>query len=400
MTEITFDATQTLFVATLLALLGNWIIGKVDILRKYCLPGAVVGGLLFALLALALRQTGIVKFVYNTSLQEFFMNLFFAASGFGASLAVLKKGGKIVLILLVLASVCAFLQNALAVSLGMALGVEPMMALMTGSIALTGGHGYAASFAPLAVNAGYAGAMSVAMAAATFGLVSGAVIGGPLANRLVLKKNLFRPGERDLGEEADFPADHGSAKTEIQTIIRALFLIFVGLGIGAVLMVIFETLFPAVTWSIHVMAMVGGAMMRVTMDQRHIPVPEAEIEAIGDFFLTIFVSMAVFTMRLWELAELAVPIIVLLMAQAVLMIAFARYLTFTLTGGNYDAAAISAGHVGFGLGAVPVAMANMNALATKFRYSRLAFLVVPVVGGLFGNFTNAANIMLWINWCK
>ena len=393
-----FDMTQTLFIAVVLILVGKWINSKVTLFSKYCIPSAVVGGLLFSGTALVLRQLHIVSFEFNTVLQQFFMNLFFAASGFGASMILLKRGGKLVAIFLVLAALLAFLQNALSVGMAGVLGIPKMIALMTGSIPLTGGHGNAGSFAPIAEEIGYAGANAVAVAAATFGLVAGSIMGGPVANQLITKKNLFDPKDRDQVQSG------GQAKEKhlfnVKVVANAFNLIFVALGFGSILFILFQKLLPNVTLPIHVMCMLAGVLMRVSMDGLNMKVPELEIDTIGNVCLGVFVSMSVYTMKLWELIDLALPILIILVLQLVLIYLFVRFITFPLMGKNYDAAVITAGHIGFGLGAVPVSMANMNTLSDKYRYSKLAFFVVPIIGGLFSNFTNAAIITAFMNWCK
>lgn len=394
-----FDMTQTLFIAVVLILAGKWINSKVSIFSKYCIPSAVVGGLLFSITALILRQLNIVNFEFNTTLQQFFMNLFFAASGFGASMVLLKKGGKLVAIFLVLAALLAFLQNVLSVGMAGVVGIPKMIALMTGSIPLTGGHGNAGSFAPLAEGMGYAGANAVAVAAATFGLVSGSIMGGPVATQFIKKYNLFDPNDKD-------PIQQGTNQTDEKPVFSAKVvtnsfnLIFVALGLGSVLFILFQIILPNVTLPIHVMCMLGGVLMRIAMDGFKVEVPELEIDTIGNVCLGVFVSMSVYTMKLWELIDLALPIIIILALQLILIYVFVRFLTFPLMGKNYDAAVICAGHIGFGLGAVPVSMANMNSLSDKYRYSKLAFFVVPIIGGLFSNFTNAAIITAFMNWCR
>lgn len=427
MLVIPVDSTQTLFIAVLLLLLGTFIKNRTKFFTKYCIPGPVVGGLLFSGLALALRQTGIVEFEFNTSLQQFFMNLFFTASGYGASMYLLKRGGKLIVIFLGLAAALAALQNVLAISLAGFLNVEPMIALMTGSIPMTGGHGNAAAFAPIAEELGFTGAMTVAVAAATFGLVSGSIMGGPVANRLILKKGLFtKKVQQELGVEVEEEVAYDLAvggnvttsstttksatakkpsHTEVhpfnaKVLSKSFYLIFIGLGLGSVLHILFKQLMPGVTLPIHVMGMLGGVIIRILMDWKKISVPEKEIDAIGDVCLGVFVSMAVYTMKLWELTGLAVPLLILLFAQVVLIYFFVVYITFPLMGKNFDAAVISAGHIGFGLGAVPVSMANMNTVSEKFAYSKLAFFVVPIIGGLFSNFTNAAIITFFMNVAK
>jgi ESS family glutamate:Na+ symporter len=336
---------------------------------------------------------------------------------------LLRKGGKLVVIFLGLAAALAALQNVLAVALANILNVEPMIALMTGSIPMTGGHGNAAAFAPIAEQMGYQGAVSVAVAAATFGLVAGSIMGGPFANNLIIKKGLFtKKVQQDLqAEEVAYDMavgsnlvvtdrkNHAGDATAPQmkehpfnakVLSRAFYMIFIGLGLGSVLHLIFKALFPSVTLPIHVMGMLGGVIMRIVFDQMKIETPEKEIDAIGDVCLGVFVSMAVYTMKLWELTDLALPLLILLFAQVALIYFFVKYVTFPLTGKNYDAAVIGAGHIGFGLGAVPVSMANMKTVSDKYAYSKVAFFVVPIIGGLFSNFTNAAIITFFMNYVK
>lgn len=399
MEAIKFDMTQTLFIAVLLLIFGNYIRSKVPFLIKYCIPGPVVGGLIFAVLALILKQTGIITFSFDTTLQKFFMNLFFTATGFGASMALLKKGGKMVVIFLILAAALAFLQNTVAVLLAGILHVNPMIALMTGSIPLTGGHGNAAAFAPIAEEMGYQGAVTVAVAAATFGLVAGSIMGGPIANNLIQKKGLFNSKLQESYQEKE-SSDQGKLQGygfDSKKLSKGFYLIFIGLGIGSIFHIIFKILLPSVTLPIHVMGMLGGVIMRIVMDIKKIEVPDKEIDTIGGVSLGVFVSMAVYTMRLWELAELALPLIILLFTQLILIFLFVRFITFNVMGRDYNAAVITAGHVGFGLGAVPVSMANMTTLSEKYAYSKIAFFVVPIIGGLFSNFTNAAIITFFMN---
>jgi ESS family glutamate:Na+ symporter len=410
---IKFDMTQTLFIAVLLLLLGNYIRSKVEFLKKNCIPGPVVGGLLFSIVVLVLRQTGTLTMSFDTTLQKFFMNLFFTACGFGASLVLLKKGGKRIMIFLGLAAGLAFCQNAVALTLAKVLNVEPMIALMTGSIPMTGGHGNAAAFAPIAEEMGYSGAVSVAVAAATFGLVAGSMMGGPLGNKLISKKGLFKKQSGGIGIEQDIAVGMSSVTVvesggrdtteekvnyfDPKKLTKAFYLIFVGLGLGSVFHILFKIVIPGVTLPIHVMGMLGGVVIRIAMDIKKIYVPEEEIDTIGNVCLGLFVSMAVYTMRLWELAELALPLLILLFAQVVLIYLFVRYITFNVMGRDYDAAVMSAGHIGFGMGATPVAMANMQTVSDKYRYSKIAFFIVPVIGGLFSNFTNAALITFFMN---
>lgn len=394
------DIFQSLLITVLLIYFGKYVRNVFPILKKYCIPSAVVGGLSFAILTCVLYKMGIaeVKFDIKVTNQLFYC-VFFAASGTSAGLALLKKGGKLVAIFTVLAAVLAFLQNVLAVSLGKVLGVAPLIALMTGSIPMTGGHGNAASFAPVAESFGAVGAMEVAVAAATFGLISGSIIGGPIGNRLVQKYNLKYDNldAGDLGVEAaqKFFVDKERS-------LNAVCLMFVATGIGSILFAILKVVLPGVTLPIHVLCMFGGLMIRLGFDAtgHEDEALYESMDIVGEISLAMFVTMSIMSMKLWQLADLAIPMIILLMAQVLLAYIFCTQLTFRLLGKNYDAAVMAVGHTGFGLGAVPVSMATMKSVCDKYAYSKLAFFVVPVIGGLISNFTNAAIITMFLNMCK
>lgn len=403
--NIEMNMLKTLLLAVVLLIIGKQIRSKFQIFVKYCIPSAVIGGLLFSFITLILYKTGTANFTFDKTLQTFFMNIFFAASGCGAGLGLLKKGGKQVGIFVVLAAVLAFLQNVVAVGVGKVVGVTPLIALMTGSIPMTGGHGNAASFAPIAEGFGAQGAVSVAVAAATFGLVAGSIMGGPIGNRIITKHGF----DKNLGAAMNSTTE----TTKIKKIERpfldkerttlAIFLVFISLGVGSYLFDIFKVILPNVVLPIHVMCMMAGVIVRNVYDAIKKPTDQAiyeEIDNIGDISLGLFVSMAIMTMKLWELAELALPLIILLFAQCVLVYIFATQITFRAMGSDYDAAVMAVGHVGFSTGAVPVSMTTMKTVCDKYAFSRVAFFVVPLVGGLFSNFTNAAIITAFLNFFK
>jgi ESS family glutamate:Na+ symporter len=273
--------------------------------------------------------------------------------------------------------------------------IKPMIALMCGSIPLTGGHGNAGSFAPIAESYGFVGATTVAMAAATFGLVTGGLLGGPTASRLIEKRRLMDKASRDIGIDASLLQTKPGNVNQIAT---SFFLIVIAGSIGAVIWAILAA--RKITLPIHVLGMLVGAIFRIVMDGIKVENPEDVIDRLGNVFLGVFVSMAILSMQLWQLFALAVPVITILLVQLLVIWAFARFITFPLMGRDYDAAVISAGLIGFGLGAVPVSMANMDALTRKYRYSKIAYFVVPIIGALFSNFTNAAIITLWMSWCR
>ena len=404
--EIQMDILKTLLLAVVLLVVGQKIRDKYEFFTKYCLPSAVIGGLLFSIITLVLYQFNIANFTFDRTLQTFFMNAFFAASGCGAGLGLLKKGSKQVVIFIVLAAVLAFLQNLVAVGVGTVVGVQPLIALMTGSIPMTGGHGNAAAFAPIAQEMGAQGAVSVAVAAATFGLVAGSIIGGPIGNRIITKKGLDKTINNGRGEALSQYELEMASKKELPCLDKkrtttAIFLIAISLGLGSYIFDFAKVALPNVVLPIHVMCMLAGVIVRNVYDAFNKKTDEVlyqEIDVAGDISLAVFVSMAIMSMRLWELAQLAVPLLILLAAQIVLVYLFATQITFRAMGKDYDAAVMAVGHVGFSTGAVPVSMTTMKTVCDKYAFSRVAFFVVPLVGGLFSNFTNAAIITAFLNF--
>lgn len=390
---------EMLAIVVLAVYLGQWIRSKFPVLGKYCIPSSVIGGTLFALLTCVLYLGGILSFEWEnyTIMNNFFYNIFFAATGTAASLALLKQGGKLVLIFSVLAALLAVLQNALALAVGTAMGMNPLTALMAGSTPLSGGHGNAASFGPIAAEMGGVGAVEVAVAAATFGLISGCIIGGPIGRQLIRKYNLDR-GESLLEEKETFGEKAASVlKGEEST--NAWFILLIACGVGQVLFRVRQIVLPDTNIPIHVMCMLGGIVARLILDKtgRGGEMLYETFDDIGDICLAIFVSMSIVTMKLWQLIDLALPLITILALQLVLIYLFVRFLTFNLCGRNYDAAIIAVGHTGFGLGAVPVSMATMTSVCEQYRYSKLAFFVVPLIGGFISNLTNAVVITAFLN---
>lgn len=410
---------MTLGIAVLSIYLGDIIRVKFPILKKYCLPSPVVGGTLFALILMGLYYAKICELNFDfATVNRLFYCIFFASSGAAASMALLKKGGKLVLIFAILAAILAFLQNVISVGIGVAMGTNPIIALMTGSIPMTGGHGNAASFAPVAMETvqrmvnenphltngpeiikSVSASMEVAIASATFGLISGSIIGGPFGNFIIKRNKLENPELDGKDSEALNPEATIGVAMFKPDVINAVLYMCVACGIGEAVFVLlkyFNTNLP-----IHVCCMLGGILVRLYLDAKK-TTKESMYEAIdvvGDFSLALFVSMSIITMKLWQLAGLGIPMMVMLMAQVVFIVIFCYFLTFKLCGKDYDAAVIAVGHTGFGLGAVPVSMVTMKTVTQKYRYSRIAFFVVPVVGGFISNITNAFIITKFIDYC-
>ncbi|WP_454954100.1 sodium/glutamate symporter [Fusobacterium hwasookii] len=403
-----FDMFTTLMLAVLAIYFGDFMRKIFPILKKYCLPSAVVGGTVFALISLLLFKMGIVQLDFDyKAINQLFYSIFFAASGAAASMALLKKGGKLVVIFAVLAAVLAAFQNAIALAVGKFMNVDPLISMMTGSIPMTGGHGNAASFAPIAVDAGAPAAMEVAIAAATFGLISGCMLGGPFGNFLVKRFKLegSSSNEQEMGE-IDAEGESGSLLVNKPNLIQAVFLMCVAIGVGKLIELGLKSIQDSTGWKvalpIHVCCMFAGIVIRLIYDRKegNHDVLYESIDIVGEFSLALFVSMSIITMKLWQLSGLGMALVVLLIAQVILIVIFCYFLTFKLLGKNYDAAVMSVGHMGFGLGAVPVSMTTMQAVCKKYRYSKLAFFVVPVIGGFISNLTNAVIITKFLDLAK
>ena len=403
-----FDMFTTLMLAVLAIYFGDFMRKIFPILKKYCLPSAVVGGTVFALISLLLFKMGIVQLDFDyKAINQLFYSIFFAASGAAASMALLKKGGKLVVIFAVLAAVLAAFQNAIALAVGKFMNVDPLISMMTGSIPMTGGHGNAASFAPIAVEAGAPAAMEVAIAAATFGLISGCMLGGPFGNFLVKRFKLegSSSNEQEMGE-IDAEGESGSLLVNKPNLIQAVFLMCIAIGVGKLIELGLKSIQDSTGWKvalpIHVCCMFAGIVIRLIYDRKegNHDVLYESIDIVGEFSLALFVSMSIITMKLWQLSGLGMALVVLLIAQVILIVIFCYFLTFKLLGKNYDAAVMAVGHMGFGLGAVPVSMTTMQAVCKKYRYSKLAFFVVPVIGGFISNLTNAVIITKFLDLAK
>ena len=399
---------ETLMLAVLAIYFGEFLRKKINILVKYCLPASVVGGTIFAIVFYVLYSMKIVELEFDyKAVNQLFYCIFFAASGAAASMALLKQGGKLVVIFAVLAAVLAACQNAVALAVGKFMNVDPLISMMTGSIPMTGGHGNAASFAPIAVDAGAPAAMEVAIAAATFGLISGCMLGGPFGNFLVKRFELDEKStEKEVMNEIDAEGESGNLLVDKPNIIQAVFLMCIAIGIGKIIELALKSVQDSTGWKvalpIHVCCMFAGIVIRLIYDRKqgNHEVLYESIDIVGEFSLALFVSMSIITMKLWQLSGLGLALVALLIAQVILIVIFCYFLTFKLLGKNYDAAVMAVGHMGFGLGAVPVSMTTMQAVCKKYRYSKLAFFVVPVIGGFISNISNAIIITKFLDIAK
>ena len=393
MLNIKMDMIQTVGLAVIILILGRLLRKKVKFFETYCIPSPVVGGFLFAIINLILRETNLVIFEFDNTLQSFFMTLYFTSIGFNASWRLLKVGGRKVVMFLIMAVTLVVLQNVVAVGVGYLTGVDPLIALLTGSTAMTGGHGTAAAMAPIVEELGHTGAKSVAIAAATFGLIAGSSLGGPLANRLIKGKKLEVVAEKVDNEKVrndEFLFNNDVRKLDGENFAKAFFLILLSMFIGSYVSTFLNQFlnFPNYIGPIIVAAILRNISDNTTKFDLHYE----EVHILEDVSLNLFLGMAMISLRLWELSSVAGQLAVLLLAQALLAWIFIYFVTFRVMGSNYDAAVLSAGHVGFGLGATPNGIANMQSVCDKYKHSHIAFFVMPIVGALFIDFFNVAII--------
>lgn len=394
---IQLDFYGTLVAASLVLLLGRGLVMRVGFMRTYNIPEPVAGGLVVALLLLLLR-TFDIEIRFDTSLQTPLMLAFFATIGLSADFASLKKGGRIVGIFLLAVTGLLVVQNAMGISLAKMLGLDPLMGLLTGSITLAGGHGTGAAWGTVfSEKYGLASASELAMASATFGLVLGGLIGGPVARLLI--KRVQVPGGQSQDVPPRLPKGFEQPNKERSitpfSFIETLALIAVSLLAGNLLNGLLQgTAFELPTF---VCVLFIGVVLRNGLSALGLyQVFEREVSVLGNVSLSLFLAIALMSLKLWDLAALALPIFIILAVQALVMALFAIFVTFRLMGRNYDAAVLAAGHCGFGLGATPTAIANMQAVTQRYGPSQIAFLVVPMVGAFFIDIINVVVIKLYL----
>lgn len=387
------DMFTTLGLAVLVLLAGSALRRRIPFLEKFCIPAPVIGGLIFAILALILHSTGLLGFEFDETLKNVCMIVFFTSVGFQADLKVLKKGGISLVIFLLLVAALIVCQNLIAVALSKVLRINPLVGLCTGSIPMVGGHGTAGAFGPLVEEKGVAGAAAVSTAAATFGLIMGSLMGGPLARRLITKKDLLSTAAPDAEVET-VGKETQSGKT--RSLAEGAYMIAIAMGIGSIVSSLLSK--TGMTFPAYIGAMIVAAIIRnISEYSGKFEVHIEEIDEIGGVCLSLFLGIAMVTLKLWQLADLALPLVVLLLSQTLFMAIFAYFVVFNCMGRDYDAAVLCAGTCGFGLGATPNAMANMQAITDAYVPSLKAYLLVPIVGSMFTDFINSVVITFFIN---
>lgn len=398
--EIKLDIYQTMALAALVLFLGKYLTQKIAVLKKYCIPAAVVGGVIFASIILILRQTGIATVILDVTLQSIFMTIFFTSVGYGASLKTLKEGGVKVMIFLAAVVLLVICQDIVGVLLANVFGISPLLGLCTASVSMIGGHATASAFGPQFENAGITGATTVAIASATFGLVMGGVMGNIVARNLLVKNKIVTPSQK-VDASDFFNAEEEKHHLDVEKLVIALGWLFIAAGLGTIVsgwignIVIFgkSLIMPS-----YIGAMLVAALIRNIFDAIKKPFYIEESGTIGSVSLSFFLALALMSLKLWELLELAGPMIALLLAQTILIAFFTYFVIYNVMGKNYDAVVFSSACCGFGMGATPNAMANMDALTTRYGFTEVPYFVVPIVGSLFIDFINSGIITIFANF--
>jgi ESS family glutamate:Na+ symporter len=420
MISIELDMIQTAGIGALALIVGMILTRKNAILQKFCVPSPVTGGLIFSLITLMLYGWFDIEVSFNDTLKDVFMLAFFTCVGFECDLKVLKQGGRILVIMLILLFVIIALQNILPLGITRLLGVEPLVGMAAGSISMTGGHGTVGGFTSVLQGMGLSGAGTIGMAAATFGLIAGSMIGGPLAERIIRTKlthEQMQPQDDEIdpamaGIESDEASPTGRTKRmstneqEFQQYAKATYCILMVMAGGTILSWLLAK--TGVTFPTYFGSLILAAIVRNIMglfsykdgDRSFKADKLLDIEriiSVGNICLSLFLGMAMISLRLWELKSLALPLIIILVSQVLVMVLFAYFVAFPMLGRDYDAAVLCAGICGFGLGATPNAMANMSAVCYKYRYTVKPFLIVPIVGAMFTDLINTGMITTFLH---
>ena len=420
MTTIELNMIQTAGIGALALTVGMSLTRKVAFLQRFCVPSPVSGGLIFSLMTLALYSWFHIEVSFDDTLKDVFMLAFFTSVGFQSDLKVIKQGGKLLAIMLGLLVFIIAMQNLMPMLITRLMGAHPLIGMASGSISMTGGHGTAGGFASVLEQMGLHGAGTIGMAAATFGLIAGSMIGSPLAERIIRTKLTHEQIQQDAeidpamaGIESDEASPAGREKRistneqEFQQYAKASYGIIIVMGGGTLLSwllaktgITFPTYFGALILAAIVRNTIG--LFKYKKDGKWVKADKMldmdRIISVGNICLSLFLGMAMISLKLWELQSLALPLIVILVSQIVMMGLFVFFVAFPLLGRDYDAAVLCAGFCGFGLGATPNAMANMSAVCYKYRYTVKPFLIVPIIGAMFADLINTAIISIFLNF--
>lgn len=392
---ITFDLIQTIGLAVIFLLLGSKVKERLTILQKYFIPAPVVGGILFSIITFIGHQTGSFSVTLNGGMNNFLMVMFFTCTGFLASMSVIKKSGRLGLLLAAVAVLMLFFQNFLGAGLASLFGLHPLLGVSMGSISMSSGIGSAVAFGPTFEEYGVPNATLVGIAAATFGLVMGSLVGGPVAKRLIDRYKLTSSG--DQGENLQLEEKETTPSTP-KSVTNSVWIVLLTMMAGGYLVGLLNK--TGITFPYYVGGVFTAAIFRNIADSMKIHLRMKEIDTIGNISLSLFLTLSLMNLKVWELLSLAVLMLVILGAQSVFMAVYAYYVTFRAMGKDYEAAVMAAGHVGVGLGQTPNAVANMATIIDKFGPAPNAWLMLPVITVIFINICNPFVITLFMNYLK
>lgn len=404
---VSLDMFQTAGVGVLALLLGMFFTRSIPFLKRFCIPAPVSGGILISLLTLASYSLLGVEFSFDGTIRDISMMLFFTSVGFQSDFKAIKKGGKPLIIMVVLVAVLIVAQNLISVGTAKLMGLDPLLGMASGSIPMAGGHGTSGGFSPLLESMGLAGAQSITMACATFGLVAGSMIGGPLAEMLIRKRSLAEESHStDVvtgleGSEASPDSKMERSQSDeraFRDYTKAVYLLILAMAAGMCLSKLLAL--TGITFPTYFGSLIAACLIRnltEAFSKKKDTLKMDKIISVGDISLSIFLGIAMSTLKLWELANLVLPLCVILLAQVAFIALFAYLVAFRSLGKDYDAAVLVSGLCGFGLGATPNAMANMSAVCFKYRYAVNPFIIVPIIGAMFVDIINTTIVTIFLN---
>ena len=378
--NINLNSTTTLALAALLLIMGYSINKRVTILNKYCIPAPVVGGFIFMFLTWLGHISSTFKFNFENIFQSTFMLAFFTTVGLGASFSLLKKGGKLLIIYWLTCGIISIFQNIIGITITKITGLEAPYALLSSAISMIGGHGAALAYGGTFAKMGYESAPLAGAAAATFGLITAVLIGGPLGRRLIEKNNL-RPDNNENFDQSvtEINTDKGVKLSDLD-IIKNVVVILLCMAIGSYISTLIGKLikmdFPSYVGSMFVAVIVRNINEKTHTYNFNFSL----VDGIGNVMLNLYLSLALMTLKLWELSGLIGGVLLVVACQVIFMIIIAYFVVFRILGSNYDAAVMCSGLCGHGLGATPSAIVNMTAINEKYGMSRKAMMIVPIVG--------------------
>lgn len=391
---IQFDLLQTTGIAAIVVFLGIAIKKRVKFFRTYCIPSPVISGLLVSLILMFFKLSGLLTIIWTVPLKEFFMDIFFTCVGFGASYKLLKSGGKIVAGITFTVCALIVLQDVVGIGLAIPLGLHPLLGLGIGSVAMSGGVGTAAAFGPMFEKMGAQGATVISVSAATFGMVLGSLVGGPLAKKLIKKHNL-KPAENEVNELKNIvPVTLDTSK-----MLSSSCLIIITAAAGTYISALLNMI-PIVEMPYFIGCLFAGAIVRNVMEASNLSFHLPEIDTVSAVSLDLFLALTLMTLDLTKLVSAAVPMLVILLAETVLMAFWAYYITYKFCGNDYNGAVMAAGHCGMGLGAGPNAVANEQSVIQEYGPANLAWILFPALSVIVDDIFNPVFISIVSSFFK